>query len=239
MPPNQDLSKTLKFLERHQQLPEPLEVLIPQDEEKITFENLGAAAAKKKVSVHDNRCRCAVVGCGMMGQEHVSYMLGYDSQLRIDYLVDPVSVEACEELIQEHNAEQSDHKNPEPVHIKSEDDLPVQDIDLLVLAHPNYLHPDSLLRWGEYEHLTILVEKPVAVNTQQLQILKEYNPKACVWVAMEYRYIPAIAKLEQLLPTVGKVRMVTIRENRFPFLRKIGNWNRYAEKTGDSLVEKW
>lgn len=32
--------------------------------------------------------------------------------------------------------------------------------------------------------------------------------------------------------------MVTIRENRYPFLHKIGAWNRDRSKTGDTLVEK-
>jgi predicted dehydrogenase len=32
--------------------------------------------------------------------------------------------------------------------------------------------------------------------------------------------------------------MLTIRENRYPFLTKVGNWNRDRAKTGDTLVEK-
>ena len=32
--------------------------------------------------------------------------------------------------------------------------------------------------------------------------------------------------------------MLTIREHRFPFLKKIGNWNRFNEKTGGTFVEK-
>ena len=32
--------------------------------------------------------------------------------------------------------------------------------------------------------------------------------------------------------------MITIRENRYPFLHKIGQWNRDRNKTGDTLVEK-
>jgi predicted dehydrogenase len=32
--------------------------------------------------------------------------------------------------------------------------------------------------------------------------------------------------------------MVTIREHRFPFLAKVGNWNRFTRNTGGTLVEK-
>ena len=44
--------------------------------------------------------------------------------------------------------------------------------------------------------------------------------RARIWVAMEYRFMPAVAKLLQLLPQIGDIKMVTIRENRFPFLRE-------------------
>lgn len=64
------------------------------------------------------------------------------------------------------------------------------------------------------------------------------KPKARIWVAMEYRFIPAVSKLLSLLPSVGEIKMVTIRENRYPFLHKIGAWNRDRAKTGDTLVEK-
>jgi predicted dehydrogenase len=32
--------------------------------------------------------------------------------------------------------------------------------------------------------------------------------------------------------------MLTIREHRFPFLPKVGDWNRFARRTGGTLVEK-
>ena len=36
----------------------------------------------------------------------------------------------------------------------------------------------------------------------------------------------------------GTVRMVAIREHRYPFLDKVGNWNRFRRNTGGTLVEK-
>lgn len=90
--------------------------------------------------------------------------------------------------------------------------------------------------------MTILVEKPVAVNEEQLERLEKASAQpdfiARVWVGMEYRFIPNIARMLDLLPEIGDVKMVTIRENRYPFLHKVGGWNRDREKTGDTLVEK-
>jgi predicted dehydrogenase len=38
--------------------------------------------------------------------------------------------------------------------------------------------------------------------------------------------------------TAGRLRMLAIREHRFPFLPKVGDWNRFARNTGGTLVEK-
>ena len=96
------------------------------------------------------------------------------------------------------------------------------EIDLLVIATPNYMHTPHLLRWGQYP-ICILVEKPVAISEKQVRALRASRAlfKAKIWVAMEYRYIPAIQKLYQLLPTIGPIKNITIRENRFPFLSKV------------------
>ena len=56
---------------------------------------------------------------------------------------------------------------------------------------------------------------------------------------MEYRYMPPIAALvEQVAEATGGVRMLTIREHRFPFLPKVGDWNRFNRNTGGTFVEK-
>jgi myo-inositol 2-dehydrogenase / D-chiro-inositol 1-dehydrogenase len=185
-----------------------------------------------------SKIRCAVLGCGMMGQEHISYLLGFPDEVSIDFSCDPhePSLQQCTKVIQEFRK-----ANAAPTMLLSELELYkyADQIDLLVIATPNYQHTDTLLRWGQ-QNLTILLEKPVAVSSEQLDRLRSSQSfVARIWVAMEYRFIPAIAKLIELLPTVGDIKMVTIRENRFPFLKKIGEWNRDRNKTGDSLVEKW
>jgi predicted dehydrogenase len=59
-------------------------------------------------------------------------------------------------------------------------------------------------------------------------------------MGLEYRFMPpTTAVLAEVRDgTVGEVRMVAIREHRFPFLRKVGNWNRFTRNTGGTLVEK-
>jgi predicted dehydrogenase len=63
---------------------------------------------------------------------------------------------------------------------------------------------------------------------------------AVIWVGLEYRYMPPVARLlrEVHAGTVGPPKMVAIREHRFPFLQKVGDWNRFNRNTGGTLVEK-
>ncbi|VEU37713.1 unnamed protein product [Pseudo-nitzschia multistriata] len=170
--------------------------------------------------------------------------MGYASQIRIDYLCDPFddSLQKAKKIMEDFRGDPI-IKNSEPCFLTDENELllHVDNIDLLVIASPNYLHTPSLLQWGLHD-ITILVEKPIAVSREQHDELRALSSspewKARVWVAMEYRYIPAIAKLISLIPDIGDLKMITIRENRYPFLHKIGKWNRDRAKTGDTLVEK-
>lgn len=175
-----------------------------------------------------------------MGQEHISYIMGYSNDIRIDFLCDPFegSLVKAQKMMQDFAGDPLGMQH-EPTTLSGEQDLlnHAHEIDLLVIASPNYLHTPTLLKWGHFD-LTILVEKPVAVSKEQhdelmaAQSSPDWNAR--LWVAMEYRYIPAIAKLLSLLPEIGDLKMVTIRENRYPFLLKIGKWNRDREKTGDT-----
>jgi predicted dehydrogenase len=59
-------------------------------------------------------------------------------------------------------------------------------------------------------------------------------------MGLEYRYMPPVAELIRIVHEggVGEVQQVTIREHRQPFYPKVGNWNRFRDKTGGTLVEK-
>lgn len=51
--------------------------------------------------------------------------------------------------------------------------------------------------------------------------------------------MPPVAKfIEEVHSATGGVKMLTIREHRFPFLQKVGNWNRFNRYSGGTLVEK-
>jgi len=121
-----------------------------------------------------------------------------------------------------------------------EDLLAYPHIDAWVIVSPNYLHVPQLRQIVATRPLPILCEKPLytAAEDADIEALFADYPYP-VWVAMEYRYMPPVAALlSQAEQATGGIKMLTIREHRFPFLPKIGDWNRFNAKTGGTLVEK-
>lgn len=114
-------------------------------------------------------------------------------------------------------------------------------VDAVVIASPNFTHIDVLRDClGTDKHL--LIEKPLCTTVEDCREVERLaaSHSGVLWVGMEYRYKPPVARLVEEVHggTVGKLRMLAIREHRFPFLPKIGDWNRFARNTGGTLVEK-
>ena len=49
---------------------------------------------------------------------------------------------------------------------------------------------------------------------------------------------PAAELITQQKNVTGDIKMLSIREHRFPFLPKIDNWNRFNKNSGGTFVEK-
>ena len=174
--------------------------------------------------------RYGVIGTGMMGVEHINNLLVLDGA-EVVALCDPDSgsLEAARSLVPD-SACFGDHESM----------LSAGGLDALVVATPNSTHVDVLLDVVE-TGIPVLVEKPLCTTvTDCLRVIEAAGPSAMVWVGLEYRYMPAVAGLIDSVAagTVGPVRMVAIREHRFPFLEKVGGWNRFNRNTGGTLVEK-
>lgn len=52
--------------------------------------------------------------------------------------------------------------------------------------------------------------------------------------------MPPVARFREQISAgdLGDLKMLAIREHRFPFLEKVQDWNRFNHKTGGTLVEK-
>ena len=172
-----------------------------------------------------------IIGCGMMGQEH----------LRNIALLPNTKVRAIFEPNAGMQAESAKFA-PDAEFVDSiEALLAIDDLDCIMIASPNFRHVEQLEQIAATRALPILVEKPLFTTPDHLDRLNAFiaNYPAPVWVAMEYRYMPPIAVfLNEAQQVTGGIKMLTIREHRFPFLEKVDDWNRFNVKSGGTFVEK-
>jgi predicted dehydrogenase len=175
--------------------------------------------------------RYGIIGCGMMGQEHLrNIALLPEAEVVAIFEPDVAMRVRAAELV------------PGAVFVDSVAAvLAVSAVNCLLIASPNHMHLAQLQDIAATRALPILCEKPLftdPADAGRLAALRATYP-APIWVAMEYRYMPPVAHLlQQAAAATGGVRMLTIREHRFPFLEKVGDWNRFNQNTGGTLVEK-
>ncbi|XP_074264773.1 uncharacterized protein LOC141587220 [Silene latifolia] len=184
--------------------------------------------------------RYGIIGVGMMGREHL-INLYHLRHLRVSVvcIADPhlPSQRAAVELANSFNW-------PLQVFSGHKELLDSGLCDVLIVSSPNMTHFEILMdiiAHPKPHH--VLVEKPLCTTVSHCKQVVDAAKKRedmMVQVGLEYRYMPPVAKLIQLVRggDVGPVRMVSIREHRFPFLVKVNNWNRFNVNSGGTLVEK-
>jgi len=114
-------------------------------------------------------------------------------------------------------------------------------VDAVVVATPNYTHFDVLQAvFQTRKH--VLIEKPLCTTVEDCFRVVDAAAKhpGLVWVGMEYRFMRPVWRLIEEVRggAIGRLRMLAIREHRFPFLKKVDDWNRFSRNTGGTLVEK-
>jgi predicted dehydrogenase len=175
--------------------------------------------------------RYGIIGCGMMGQEHLrNIALLQDASVAAIFESDTGMRAAAAALV------------PAARMVGSVAELlAIPEVNCLLVASPNYLHLGQLEEIARIRPLPVLCEKPLftdPTDAPRLAALRAAYP-APIWVAMEYRYMPPVAHLlREAQAATGGVKMLTIREHRFPFLQKVGDWNRFNRNSGGTLVEK-
>ncbi|KAL1530937.1 hypothetical protein AB1Y20_001828 [Prymnesium parvum] len=184
--------------------------------------------------------RVGVIGTGCIGIEHLQN-LHLLPHARVTAIADPhpASLSRATECL-------SSLGDLDGVAVLSdyEELIALPQVDALILCTPNDHHAlalPAIVASGKH----CLVEKPLCTSVgdcARVAALVEQGRArgALYWCGMEYRYIPSIARLvrEASEGGIGELRMLSIREHRFPFLQKVGHWNRYNARSGGTLVEK-
>ena len=179
----------------------------------------------------------AIIGTGTIGQEHmyVATLLGrarvhgiYDSQVQ--------SMDSAEKNFKDY----SDQSLIRYADLASACSDP--EVDALMICTPNYTHADVLkvaMRSGK----PIFLEKPMATTLVDADAIVKANDAypSFIQIGLQYRYkaqyIEAFHEVQQRT-FVGVVKTITMSEYRPPFLDKVGQWNKFNQYSGGTLVEK-
>ena len=177
--------------------------------------------------------RYGVIGTGMMGIEHIMNLREVEGA-QITAISDP------NELSRSQGIQAVGEEIPAfASHLELLDSGLV---DAVVVASPNMTHAGVLADLLVNDELHILVEKPLCTTVADCRMVIEAaaDRPGLVWVGLEYRYMAPIARLVEEVKngTIGDLKMLSIREHRFPFLEKVDNWNRFSANSGGTLVEK-
>jgi len=176
--------------------------------------------------------RWGVIGTGMMGIEHILNVRLVDGAEVVAFAdPHPTSRKWGRDTAGPAAREYGDHREL----------LADPDVDAVIVASPNFTHA-AVLRDAFAGDKHLLIEKPLCTTLEDCRWVVEAAEKhpGLVWVAMEYRYMPPAARLIEEVHSgrLGRLRMLAIREHRLPFLKKVGDWNRFNRNTGGTLVEK-
>ncbi|CAJ1943332.1 unnamed protein product [Sphenostylis stenocarpa] len=181
-----------------------------------------------------------IIGVGMMGREHLVNLHHLRTEgVAVVAVADP---HVPSQQLALHLAHSFDW--PLKVFSGHQELLDSGLCDVLVVSTPNMTHHRILMdiiNHPKPHH--VLVEKPLCTTISHCKEVinaARKRPDILVQVGLEYRYMPPVAKLIEIIQggNLGRIRMVSIREHRFPFLVKVNNWNRFNINSGGTLVEK-
>ena len=178
------------------------------------------------------KLKFGIVGTGMMGREHMRNV-ALVPEAKVVAMADPFpgSLERARRYCDERTRQYTSHQEM----------MAAEELDAVIVATPNHTHAaivgDLMAR-----PVALLVEKPLCTTVADAKELTAAASRRrhLFWTGLEYRYMPPVTELIRRTHdgTAGRIHMVSIREHRFPFLDKVGNWNRFNRNTGGTLVEK-
>ncbi|MEO0574564.1 MAG: Gfo/Idh/MocA family oxidoreductase [Pseudomonadota bacterium] len=214
------------------------------DSNKPKLRFFETSAGQRHVLAHDRYLyanaaperRVGIIGCGTIGQEHmrVTRLLGRATVGGI-FDTQPASMQVALDNDAGHE--------PVPVCWGSLDEAIADDsIDAFFVCTPNDTHLavfEAVLASGK----PVFCEKPMATTiddaARMVKLVLDYG--AHVQIGLQYRYKApyAEARFEALdRQSIGAIKTISMCEYRPPFLDKVEQWNKFAVRSGGTLVEK-
>ena len=144
--------------------------------------------------------KLGILGAGMIVREFLPWLTGPESPFKVEALCSTErSAGAAQALCDQYGV---------PRHTTSYDEL-LSWVDVVYIAVPNILHVKytrAALEAGRH----VIVEKPMAPTAAQAEELAELarSKKLFLFEAVTTQYLENYAKIRELLPRVGTVRLV-------------------------------
>jgi predicted dehydrogenase len=181
------------------------------------------------------KVKIGLIGTGMMGLEHIRN-LQLLPEFEIVAMADPTesSLHWARGALGEKASSVKEYSDPRDL-------VKAGKLDAVLISSPNHTHAAILDQLLETD-LHILCEKPLCSRLDDAERIaaRAQKHKGVFWVGMEYRFMPPATRFIEDVHggRIGRLVMVSIREHRFPFLPKVGDWNRFTRNTGGTMVEK-
>lgn len=181
--------------------------------------------------------RINVIGCGMIGQEHmrVASLLGLAAVHGV-FDTSKESIATAKKDFESYSAHQLiEYSN-------LEDACFDEAVDALLICTPNFTHYE-ILQTALESGKGIFVEKPMATDLAEaasIVALAESYPNF-IQLGMQYRYKSQYSEAFHLVKkkkSLGDVKTISMCEYRPPFLDKVDQWNKFNVNSGGTLVEK-
>lgn len=182
--------------------------------------------------------RLGIIGCGINGQEHI-VNTAFEGRAFVKGFFDTSEESSCAAA----ELYRSVYQGKEPVIYDSLQEICEDpEIDALIISTPNHTHIEVLREVAPFgKHL--LLEKPMASTVEDAfeitQMARDYQ--SVFQIGLQYRYKAIyVEALQEILgrKNLGIVRTISMTEHRIPFLDKVGQWNKFSECSGGTLVEK-
>ena len=178
------------------------------------------------------KIKYGIIGTGVMGREHIR---------NIELIENAEVVALCDSHEPSINSSLEIINNNVQVFQNHLELINANIVDAYIIATPNFTHID-ILKDIVQTKAHLLVEKPLCTTIDDCMEFKKLanGYPGVIWTAMEYRYMPPVARLIEEIHngSIGDLKMLSIREHRFPFLVKVNDWNRFSKNSGGTLVEK-
>lgn len=124
--------------------------------------------------------------------------------------------------------------------------LRLENLDLLMIGSPNFMHMDQLRTALKSDVRYIFCEKPIVTSEAEtfelLELMKSHDGAKRVLVGLVLRYSPLYAELKKSLAAgqIGKVVSIEAAEHIGPYHGSffMRDWRRYERNSGGFMLEK-